>query len=308
MNYGRLQPTYVSLRTAHNEIEQDTNVNTYTSLSSADDLKYASASITINSNIFKDASQYVVAIERMELPINGIPFYIPDATENIIVYRRTGANTGLTSSNRLNTNSYSLSDLFIYLNQLDFVDRGDDSNFNVTFSINGDGFTQLTLGNGKQFADLLFRFPRKLNMILGISENRQITDAIGNIVYSSFPRIDLGDNLQHIIIESNLPTTSDQIGNAPLNILTDFAPPTAYSNSLKYAANAELEDSAFSTSIRQKVIYNPSERRYLDLISSFAIQNITVTAYYTDIDGNIKRVELPLGGCFDIKLGFYKKV
>lgn len=303
MDVSKVKPTYVSLRVANNGIDDSTNPSTviYDASDSADSYINASIKQGLNSSIFPIASNYICAVERLELSIDAVPFYLAE-NESITVYNK--ANMAQTSSVLMNENAYSISQLFSILNKQLYTDPSNATTFTCTFSLTKDGFVSFELGGGKSFANLLFRFPRKLNLILGFSDSRQTT---GSAAYSSIPRLDMGDNLQHIVLESNLNSISDQIGTVSLNVLTDFAPPSQYSNSLSYAASNALQQSGFSTNLRQKVIYTPTERRYLDLISSFAIQSINIDAYYTDIDNNIRRVELGLGGVFEIKIGFYKK-
>lgn len=299
MNFSRLKPQYVSLHKANNQDSSDNNV--YDPANSADNFIEASLTETYKSPVFTDSSQYVVAVERMELSLNGVPFYYADGEVIYVIERANPLNT---TNVALNSHAYSLSQLLTILNATTFVDPITAGNFTIIFSLTKEGFISMTLQGGKSFVNIYLEFPRRLNMILGISTNAQTT---GSIASSPIPRLDMGDNLQHIVLSSNLQTVSDVIGNAALQVLTDFAPPTSYSNSLGYTAGGALQQSGFSTNLRQKVIYNPNERRYLDLISPFGIQQITIDAYYTDIDGNNRKILLGLGGNFDIKLGFYLK-
>jgi len=192
---------------------------------------------------------------------------------------------------------------FEVLNSLVYVDPNDSIQFRITYSISKDGFIIVSLLDSRNFTDLQIEFPRRLNLILGISTNQQF--ATKTECNSLYPRVDLGDDLDHIILQTSLPTNTDALGNVRLQVLTDFAAPTGYSNSLSYGANGTLIRSGFSTNLRQKLIYTPSERRYLELLGDFPINNITIDAYYINTDEVIKIVPLPLGSFFEIKLGFY---
>lgn len=299
MNFARLRPTYISLSVRNNA--DGNTFNDYSSTTSPDSFIDATVKENYNQPVIDNASNYVVAVERFDLSANAIPFYSADSE---IIYVVERANTANTTQEILNNSAYSLSQLLTILNAIEFTDPTDATGFNVVFTITKDGFISLTLLGGKQFDDIYFIFPRKLNLILGLSTAVQTT---GNISTSSVSRLDLGDNLQHIVLTSNLLTVSDVIGNVASNVLTDFSPTTYYSNSLSYGASGQLQKSGFTTNLRDKLTYNPNERRYLDLISSFNIQTIEITAQYTDLDGIVHIVQLPFGGIFEIKLGFYRK-
>lgn len=305
MNFSRLNTQYVSLKVINNGLDSNGN-ETYNAETDPNTSINASISQMFNPPLLDKASDYVCAIERMELSLNGIPFY--EGGEDITVVEK--GNEANTTVKRFNTIVYSLTQLFSILNRETFIDPTDVAippvPFTVTFSMNKEGFCTFKLNGGKRFDDIFFIFPRRLNMILGISTADQKATS-GNLVTSVYNRIDLGDPLRHIVLVSNLQTTSDTIGNVPLPVLTDFAPPSSYSNSLTYLDSGALDKSGWSTNVRQKIIYNPTERRYLDLIAPFQIQSVTISAVYVDMDDNNDYVPLPLGGIFDIKIGFYKK-
>lgn len=301
MSLRSLHPVYVSLSCRNNSI-----VGAYDASTTADDATfYARATLETNTPIVDKMSDFICAVERMELSLNGVPFYdasndVPGNRENIIISRRPA---GVTTLVAVDLTAYSLSHLFEILNSYTYVDPNDNSEFGITFSISKDGFIVMSLLDAKTFTTLEVQIPRRLNMILGITTTQQIAGF--SAAASSFPRVDMGDDLDHIVLQTNLPTVSDQTGNVRLNVLTDFAPPTNYSNSLSYGADGNLVRSSFSTNLRQKVIYTPSERRYLDLVGDFPLQNIVIDVFYVNQDEEIKRVVLPFGGSFELKLGLY---
>jgi hypothetical protein len=303
MSLARLRPLYVSFNVRNNK-----TINNYIP-NNADTFERSILKTDFRLPILEKASDYLCAVERMELSLNGIPFYDasdfqdPDVganRETLLLRSRINNNTW---TYILNYNCYSLSHLFEYLNSIVYYDPTDNTPFNMTWSVNKDGFIVATILGGKTFSRLQIEVPRRLNNILGISITSQ--QANKTACNSTFPRMDLGDDLDHIILVTNLPTNSDSLGNVKNQVLTDFSVPSTYSNSLAYGSNGELIRSGFQTNIRQKIIYTPSERRYLELIGDFPITNIMIEAYYVNTDGIQKYVPLPLGGYFEIKLGFY---
>lgn len=309
MSIARLKPFYVSLGVRHNGLDSKQE-DDYDAEVTTDSFIRCTVNEVYRAPIVDKASDFIAAIERMELSTNAIPFYdsTPILTGGILGYERiyVVSRTPPYNSEYINVtdNAYSLSHLFELLNEYEFKDPNTGNEFFVSFSIDKDGFIIMTLLNNF-FDNLYFEFPRRLNQILGISPSQQLVGSDQCI--SALPRIDLGDDLDHIIIQTNLPTFSDSIGNAKLNVLTDFAPPTSYSNSLTYNFEGGLDEASFSTNIRQKLIYNPNERRYLELIGDFPINEISVQVFYQNTDNQIKPVNLTYGGSFEIKIGFYLK-
>lgn len=307
-SFARYKPFYASFGIRNNGI-RDPPSNVYSVVTTPDNTINASVIEQYNHPICEKASDFLVSVERMELSLNGVPFYDGGQTEVETITVRSRRDTSLIyTTDNLDTSCYSLSHLFEYLSTLEFEDPFDATPFSCTFSVTRDGFIVVTLIDAN-FTNIQLEFPRRLNMILGISTAQQNIDPVEpwTEAESSYPRIDLGDDLDHIVLISNLPTNADALGNVHLPVLTDFASPSAYSNSLSYAANGTLVKSGFSTNIRQKIIYTPSERRYLELNGDFPIQDVTIEAYYVSVDGTVKHIVLPLGGSFEIKLGFYLK-
>lgn len=306
-SFARYKPFYVSM-SIRNDGNQDSPLKIYDPTTTPDNHIEAIAITQFNAAIIDKASDFLVAIERMELNSNGIPFY--DAGQDLkeVITIQSKIDGSEIDTDPLLDSAYSLTHLFEILNTVSFIDPYDLSQFRCTFSISKDGFIILTLLDGQDFNKVTIKFPRRLNMILGIGTADQVQHTPSYTEVNSFyPRVDLGDDLDHIILQTNLPTNSDALGNAKLQVLTDFSVPSNYSNSLAYGANGTLVKAGFTSNIRQKIIYTPNERRYLELIGDFPIQDITIQAYYRSTDNLIKIVPLPLGGSFEIKLGFYLK-
>jgi len=296
-NFSRLKPFYVSLGVRNVPTAVD-----YNFAIDPDNYKLALVNTEFALEIVEKASDFLVAIERLELTLNGIPFYDGNLAETITIKSRTDASS---SPVIFNITSWSLSDLLGKLSALEFTDPNDGTKFAITHAINEDGIIVISLGSNRTFDTIEVRYPRILNCILGMSTNRQVSGGAFNQAETLYPRTDVGDNLDHIIIQTSLPTNSDSLGNAKMQILTDLSIPSNYSNSLSYGSDGSLIRSAFSTNLRQRVIYTPTERRFLELLGDFPITNIQVQVFYKNVSGDIVPVTLPLGGSFEMKLGFY---
>lgn len=298
MSLARLRPIYVSLSIRHNRL------NTTYYQDDANGVIRARLTTNFNSPIIDKASDFLCAVERMEISLSGVPFYdASDFDNNRETLTIRSKVDGSTFDLILTKSAFTLSHLFEILSAYQYQDPYDNALFNLTFSINKDGIIIISIIGGKTFSDIQIEIPRRLNLILGISLNRQL--AATTNVESAYPRIDLGDDLDHIILVTNLPTNSDALGNVKNQVLTDFSVPSSYSNSLAYGGNGQLIRQGFSTNLRQKVIYTPSERRYLELLGDFPITNIMVEALYINQDGVQKYVPLPIGASFELKIGFY---
>lgn len=296
----KLKPLYVSLSVSNNEVENggaayDVAITPDTSI-------MAEVSMNFNSPIIDKASDYLVCVERLCISTNGIPFYDGQEQpyENVELYSKQS----LTSNLYQVPTSYSLTELLSNLNDIAWINPQGNVAVNMSFSITSDGYIYIST-NGVNWNLMELRFPRRLNKILGISTAQMIDGQ--DYCYSLFPRIDAGDDLDHIMLRTNLPTHTDAIGNSRQSILTDFAPPSQYSNSLSYEDDLKMTSTGFTSNIRQKMIYNPNERRFLELIGDFPIQDIVVEVFYMNTDDVLKRVVLPFGCVFEIKLGFYRK-
>lgn len=320
-SFARYKPLYVSMSIV-NDGYKDPPDKTYDEKTTPDNRIEARAVSQFNSPIIEKASDFLVAIERMEVSLNGVPFYDNDELprEYITVKNRTTNDEVVMEE--LPSSAYSLTHLFDILNAFELTEPTSLLGFRLTYSINKDGFIIITINPNPilnqqfTFNDIEIIFPPRLNMILGISTEQQIfvqNPSESNPTYveaqSKYPRCDMGDDLDHIIIQSNLPTHTDAIGNAKVPLLTDVSAPSNYSNSLSYSSTGALKTAGFSSNIRQKLIYTPSERRYLELTGDFPIQDISVSAWYQSINydrlGGPKQVLLPIGGIFEVKLGFY---
>lgn len=266
---------------------------------------------TFNTPFIEKASDFIMAVERMEVSLNAIPFLdqrdgVPQ--EFVKIRSRRVGEQNLIYQVYLPGSAFSLTHLLSMLSEeMDYVDPSDGSEMTIIFTLSKEGFVVMHTGD-KSFNDIQVEFSRRLNMILGIATADQLVFANpADYQYecaSTYPRIDIGDDLQHIVIQSNLPVYTDAIGNERMPILTDFAYPVDMSSSLAYEQDY-LVKSGWSIVPRDRLIYIPTEKRYLELNGDFPINNIQISGYYTTPDGDNKPIPLAFGGIFSIKLGFY---
>jgi hypothetical protein len=265
------------------------------------DGSYVDADIneTFTSNLLENGGDYICAVERLELNLNGVPYYDGEYEGESIEIRATGADgvnpvDGLMQTINVTFKSYSLKNT---IDQLNIMLAAEAVNSTTTlgafvFSLDADGFVTLSRTNSTNFYTV---FPNRLNQILGLyNEVAGETNWI-----SGEPRWDIGDSLQHIRLTSNLNLVSDTVGQAKTNILTDLS----VNSSLSASSNG-----GYSYSSRDKMIYTPSEHRYLNFNSSAPVQIIRIVAEYVQPDNTSRVVQLPVGASFNIKLGFYQRI
>lgn len=339
MSLGRIKPKYVSLSYV-NDGSLNNNLNVSDSSFTTDAEVYEN----YGYQIIEKANDLVCAVERMEVSLNGIPFYKRSKIEH---NAGTGGYEQIAVVNRGDDNKtevrvdlwtnaqaiagtnvrdfYSLKEILDQLSRLEYpvVDvNGNDTGlrFTAQFTIDEQGYIRYTANQvtilGNQYniyfsgtspantsLNLRIYFPQYLNMILGLGERK------GNdnqTIISDFPRFDLGDELAHILLTTSLPVISDSVGQTLQQVLTDFAPSSTYGGAYTINGN-NLQSTGVTLNSRQKLIYVPAEKRYLDLTSPFHITEIRVSASYVTNYGKTLKVPLPLGGMFQIKIGFYHK-
>jgi hypothetical protein len=251
---------------------------------------------TFTANLLEQASDWVVAVERFEVSCNAVPYYdgafnqeswdlynIGDDWDDPLV-------APVQQMNIAGLVSYSLHDTIQQLDDLFGAAGGFIGAGNYSIRIDNEGIVTLDRTNQAAYKS---KIPAKLNYILGLHD--EVAD---NEWKSAYPRIGCGDELDHIRISSNLDLISDTIGQAKTNIVTD----------LSISASISSNANSFSWSPRDKVIYNAAERRYLIFNSSAPVQVIRLFVEYVQPDGTERKLQLPVGGVFNVKLGFYQRV
>lgn len=250
---------------------------------------------TFNSNLLEKASDYIVAVERFEISLNNIPYYDGAYNnENWEIYNQADDPNVSAPVQTLDLStlvSYSLKDTLEKLNEIFGANVGVARDGLYRLEVDQEGIITLNRQNSNNYKSVI---PKKLNYILGL-----FNEVAGVQEWNSTtPRISVGDELDHVRISSNLDLTSDTVGQTKTNIITDLSVPSAISSS----------GQEFSWSPRDKLIYTAQERRYLVFNSSAPVQVIRIFVEYIQPDGTERIVQLPPGGVFNIKLGFYQRV
>jgi len=256
---------------------------------------------TFTNNLIQQASDYICAVERLELNLNGIPYYDGEFNDETIEIKGSGdevdgvlydEETTYQSIN-FTSKAYSLPHLIDLMNSTlaDIPVGSPSSDGTYIFSLDASGFVTLSRTNHDKYR---IHFPLHLNNILGLYNEVAEDDWT-----SEFPRWDIGDELQNIRISSNLNLVSDTVGQSKTNIVTDLSVGSSLSAS---------STGGYSFSSRDKLIYTPTNRRWLNFNSSAPIQTIRIYCEYVLPDGTARMVLLPHGAVFAIKLGFYKRV
>lgn len=274
---------------------------------------------SFRSSMIEKADDWVVAVERFEININGIPYYPQGpvlgvgAVETLTVTLIGGAAAEAPASFALNFDAFSIPDCITNLN-LRATATGSVSMGATLFSIDHEGYTRITATvDWWQRYRFDFTNAPRMNRILGLNVTAEGQQAVedGGLGYlqSKSPRWDCGDDLDHLRIDTNLPTVSDTIGQAKSSVLTDLSFGAAIGASFPYqnATGLRAATPSANYSQRQRIIYNPQERRYLNLRSSAPIDDIQVTCEYVRQNGDAAIVPLPIGASFSVKLGFFNR-
>lgn len=283
-----------------------------TNLDSADPVE-AKVDESFQTPILYGAENYVCAVERFSVHLNGVPFYDGTGEQIQVIYTDEGQPPVVLSYYPLDaTQAASLADLMaqLFANRGDSVhDGGGDNPFDL-FNAAVDPEGRVTLTIGDTFADvtatyqLSFALAPKLIQIVGSASIFPDPIPQGSSVISvtsDFPRFDIGDAVRRIRVSSNLPVISDIVGQSRTNIITDLDVVKSFSTSADDSGTVE----SFSYSPRQRVEYLPFERRFLNMRSGRPIENITVNCEYVDPFGISRPIVLPLGCSFSIKIGFW---
>lgn len=263
---------------------------------------------TYDSPMIYKANDYVMAVERLEVNTNGVPFYNGSALlETIKVNTVAGV---FDSEAVMAFDGYSLADTIQLINIAFLAATSTNISEHVTVSVNTEGFvimkcSDFITNTWAAFLNFDMTNAPILNRILGLNPT-DIVNASPSLLVSLFPRWDCGDNLSFLRITSNLPTVSDVVGQSSTNVLTDLYFAKNLSASYNYAAgDATFGTSAISYSQRQKIVYNPTVRRFINLRSSGPIDNIVIRIQAVSSDGVSTVIPLPIGCEFTIKLGFW---
>jgi len=307
---------------------RDTNVIYYTRELVNETLDKLPAELQQNFDtpLLKNASEYLVAVERLEISTNAIPYYDPPE-ENTITNKAKSLLTGDREyffiaridivNNVVSANfqepSYTIPGLIDNLN-IQFQTTGQGmQNWLLFISVEGFITLRLTVAEALAVAEIVF--PTLLNNVLGLdfANIRPSTTPGFEDITSEFPRWDMGDLAPIIRLTGTLPVRSDRLGRGASNMLTDIANvrgPISFSKSITADAGNNLISTTtnFTTTPRQNLVYAPDRLRWLNMLNQTPITNIFIVAEYVFADGQSRRIQLARGGRFSFKLAFYKRV
>lgn len=280
-----------------------------------------------NSALVEKCTDYVLAVERFEVNLNGVPFYDIDQNETItFTYDLAGIAQPPVVLN-LNTmrDTYSMLQLIDGINRL-ILDDGTmhsgeatqtATTFTMALNIDDFGFVYFSwdLMTGANsvapvvpvaVTNMVITLGPVVNQCLGLEDGDldEVNDPDTGYYYSRYPRFDTGDLCEHVRLVSNLMLISDTSGQAKTNIVTDVAAISSYVTSHDgLPVNGGATN--FSFSQRQKLVYQPTQRRWLNFAAPVALTYISIWAEYVRPDGESVMIKLPRGAMFAIKLGFY---
>ena len=255
------------------------------------------------ANLIENASDYVIAIERFRLPLQGIPMLrpIPEA-----IRLEDGAG-GLIATLNLPA-IYSINEFLTELGPggSGWVGGGSGYNFNLTpggqICIWGPwGGQELVLD---PHIAAIFDLPLVLD---GVNAGAIIKGAT-----VLFDRFDELYKIQ-IVAETGLSNIQQEIvtTNTFRNILTDFLIPSNWNASFTDDAKCQTpHDPAYSLSypVRQDLEFNDSNnRRWIFMRGGAPIQNVGLKAEAILRDGTITEIPLPPRSVFQVKLSFWLK-
>lgn len=302
---------------------RDTNVVYYNNQVVNNTLKTIEASILQRFPIpfIQDASNYVIVVERLELNTNGIPFYDPleepdnpvNVEDNIFVLTVTDlSNTKFTLD--LTGLSFGLHDFSINLNTAFQEAVSPYEIFNdFTMDIDIEGFAILTVTNGAIDNLTNIQFPTLMRNILGIrfEDKQSTTDPKISKIKSIYPRYDMGNLAPLIRLVTDLPLVSDMAGRSTVNMATDLIQAggtITVSRNVTVTGGQTSFSQTVNTSPKQLLVYSSPKNRYLNMQSQSPINSIYLRCDFVLADGQTRRVLLPPGGRFNIKLAFYRRV
>lgn len=237
---------------------------------------------TFTINLLQSMNDWVCTVERLELTTNAIPFFDGEYEDEQITVN------GVVEGDLTTLKAYSLQDLITKLNQM--------ANGRVVWEVDAVGFVtirrRVDVGG-----DIII--PSSLNHILGLGDGRLPHGTPS--MSSKTPRFGIGDQLQHIQLRSNMNLVSDTVGQTKSNIVTDIAVNNNFTANVGGGNN-------WSYLNRDKLVYTPQQRRWLNFNASSPLQVLRIFAEYVRPDGESRMVKLPRGGIFAIKLGFYQRI
>ncbi len=253
-------------------------------------------------NLIEQSGSYIVAIERMVLPMHRVPM-INSLTPALIFVP-----TGVEIQFVINTpQAFSwkewVDNLNDQLEDTDIIDCKFLMDQSARIRIVFDSFDDYNIQFNDTLKDIF-----DLNQVVGLADVISEDQIVGG---SSM--IDRFDQLHKIQLETRGMNLQQEIidTDRSLPILTDFIAPNTFNHSYNEQLDADIrssEDINVSYPVRQNIIYTASEeRRYQMLRGNTPIQNITIQAVAIFKDNTRNEITLPPRSVFEIKLAFFKR-
>lgn len=263
--------------------------------------------------ILARASDYLVCVERCEINLNAISFYrsagtfadtitLWDTQSSVLIPKGTATMPACaTFLDFLEKTEYTIQQLMLA------APANDPAAPEFRIDIDRNGYVRCRHRLWNRFKII---FGDNLARILGFSEIPNLAAPPGGFVAgtatfkSRYPRLDVGDELGHVVLTTNLPVVSDRVGQVKTNVIADFAISSV--NTMSEAVQvADRGTSTYSHSPRQRMIYVPNQRRFLNMNAASPVYRFGIRAHYVDADQVMRELPLPIGGIFNVKLGFY---
>lgn len=248
------------------------------------------------SQLLEKANDYVLSVERFQVPIQAIPML-----QTILAAIQLVPKTAVALQVFNSVQTFSIYDFLNSVNSFYggfIVSMSPDGRFVIDF----DDFTNYSILLDPLIADI-FDMDQSIGLAL-VGTNR---------VIGASPAFDRFDQLYKIQISSELGLSGVQqeILSTDIfkNLLTDFILPStyvmSYNGELGIAPNGQY---SLTYNTRQDLNFNASSnRRFIMMRSSAPIQNIKVSVQAIYRDGTTHNIPLPPRSVFELKIAFWKK-
>lgn len=253
-------------------------------------------------NIVEVSSDYIIAIERLIVPIHRVPHIESQTPAIIFVPIGAGLQYVINTPRAFSWKEF-LDDINTQLAGIGVITcrmfLGQSGEIVIYFA---------------DFATYTIRINPVLQAIFDLNENLTIADTNGfNEVHGGSSLVDRFDQLHKVQVEVVGMNIQQEIidTDRSSSILTDFIVPNTFSFS--YGENLENQqisskDVNIGYSVRQNIIYNAGEeRRYVMLRGEGPVQNITLRCVAIYKDNTRNDIIMAPRSVFECKIAFFRK-
>lgn len=264
-----------------------------------------------NANLIDSTGNYIVAVERLVVPLQKIPM-LP-AELNII---QIVPIAGLIDTIDLDRDIFSIKEFIDYINDYVVNDLG---YVGTTLYLRLDGSGRIVI-HFENFANNNLILNQTLQDIFDLPQTLTLAEAdVNDDVVGESSLVDRFDQLLSVQVEAQGLSVQQEIidTNTAYEILTDFVIENpwsfSYSEPTDTISNPQVfQQSGSNVSIsyptRQNLIYNANQnRRYVMLVGFIPIQNLKVTCVAIYKDGSRNDIIMPPRTSFTMKLAFFKR-